>query len=781
MAFETRRAGEHLSRLSLLALVVTLVVAGIGGLDSVAARMIAAGAAEILTDAEPAAQTSRVVALKTDSADDQDAEMRDAITTAFAGIDHTVSRQAALETDAETAMGETFTLGLLDDERTADLADLTGGEWPRSPEQIALPDAAAQRLQLDIGDTVTIAGNDEDNTDLTLVGIWSATDPTDPAWHGDPAVVSGASDGVIGPAIVAAGALTHLTRTPTVTWEIAPVDLEPAGIPQVQRALATLHTLPDDIDPQRQQSTRVIGGLDATLERQASAVAATRGLLVAPLLIIALLGVLVLGIVLTTLSIARREEIVLLRARGSSARRLAVDAGAEAALVAAAGAALAIAVLAASTGASTSALLTAAGAILFAGVAAGVLTVRAARRGMSPDLRSDAGVRTLPMLLLPAGIAVGVAALSAWQLFGTGGLVGPDGAPDPLATAAPALLLIAACTLAPLAAAPIAALAERMLRRTRGTAPILPLRQIARRMGTVAVAILCLALAAASATLAVTAPASAAAAEQRTRTALLGWDVRVVTDDELDLTADLVGSWSDVAGAAEVLRTPLTIGSDTAALVAGTPEVLGATIPAGTGDSIAVGITRSLSNRLGAGEGTVFTARIQSVVRPVAFEVTEVLDDLPGVGDGWGVAVSPDELSAAGVDLPPDELWLRSETPEQLAGQLRAHTTHPVRILTAAQVSAAPVTSVTPALLAAGSLVAAVLGVIGFLAASSAAARARRDESFVLRALGLRPSHQRVLRLGETSGVAVYAVLTGAALGAIVAAAVLPIILRVDI
>ena len=161
--------------------------------------------------------------------------------------------------------------------------------------------------------------------------------------------------------------------------------------------------------------------------------------------------------------------------------------------------------------------------------------------------------------------------------------------------------------------------------------------------------------------------------------------------------------------------------------------------------------------------------------------MTEVLDDLPGVGDGWGVAVSPDELSAAGVDLPPDELWLRSETPEQLAGQLRAHTTHPVRILTAAQVSAAPVTSVTPALLAAGSLVAAVLGVIGFLAASSATARARRDESFVLRALGLRPSHQRVLRLGETSGVAVYAVLTGAALGAIVAAAVLPIILRVGI
>lgn len=778
MAFETRRAGEHLSRLSLLALVVTLVVAGIGGLDAVAERMIAAGAAEILTDAEPAAQTIRVVATEADSAGDQDAEIRDAIATAFTGIDHTVSRQAALETDAETTTGETFALGLLDDERATALADLTGGEWPLSPEQIALPDAAAERLHLDIGDTVAISDNDEDDTDLTLVGTWSATDATDPAWHGDPAVVSGESDGVIGPAIVATGALALFPHTPTVTWEIAPVDLEPSGIPPVRHTLATLRGVPDDVDPQRQHNTRVLGDLDATLERQASAVAATRGLLVAPLLIIALLGALVLAIVLTTLSIARREEIVLLSARGSSARQLAVGAGAEAALVAAVGAALATAILAASTGIATSALLTTGGAILFAGVTAGVFTARAARRGMGSDLRSDAGVRTLPMLLLPAAIAIGVAALSAWQLFGRG-LVGPDGAPGPLATAAPALMLIAACTLVPLAAVPIAATAERMLRRTRGTAPILPLRQIARRMGTVAVAILCLALAAASVTLAVAVPASAAAAEQRARTALLGWDVRVIADHELDLTADMVASWSDVTSAAEVLCAPLTVGSDTAALVAGTPEVLGATIPASTGDDTAVGMTRSLADRLGAGEGTVFTARIQAVARPVSFEVTRVLDDLPGVGDGWGVAVSPQELRAAGVDLPPDELWLRSAAPEKLAGQVRAQATHPVRILTAAQVSAAPVTSVAPALLAVGSLVAAVLGVIGFLAASSVSARARRDESFVLRALGLRPSRRRALRLGETAGVAVYAVFVGAALGAAVAAAVLPIVLRV--
>ncbi|WP_194422322.1 hypothetical protein [Microbacterium abyssi] len=779
MRFAAKRAGEHVGRLSLVALVAALVVVGIGGIDAVAERSMADGAARMLADAEPAARSIRVVAAGASDPGAQDTEVRAAISTAFAGIDVDVTRRSGLEAAAETTNGTAFALRLLDDERIPELAVLTDGEWPQSPDQIALPAPAAERQQLGIGDTVALV---RDGTPFILVGTWAAEDPEDAAWVGDPAVVSGESDGAIGPAVVARGALNGLTSAPTATWEIAPVGAQPGDLVALQRAVTRLRDLPDVIDPQRQHNTRVLGGLGDTLQRQSAAVAATRGLLVAPLLIIALLGALVLGAVLATLSTVRREELVLLRARGASGRRLALGAAGEATVFAAAGAALALAGLAVATGVTPSALLTAAGTVAFSGVAAGFLAVRTASRAdvvRTETLRSDAGARPPMMLLLVAGVVAGLAALSAWQLFATGTVVRADGTPEPLAAAAPALLLVAVCLLGPVGIGPLAALAERLVRRTRGITPILPVRQIARRMGSVAVAILCLALAAASMALAVAAPAAADAAEQRTRTALLGGDVRMITEDGLDAVAGAAATWSGVTDTAEVLRTPLTVGSDTAILVAGPPEALGFAdpIPAGADGTVAAEITQSLADRLGAAPGTVFTARVRSVARPVSIEVVRIVEALPGVGDGLGVAADPEELRTAGADLPANELWLRSDAPEETAAQLRAQATQPVRILTAAQVSAAPVVSVAPALLTTGALVASGLGVIGFLAASSAATRARRDERLVLRALGLGLSHQRMLRAGEIVSVAVYAVLVGAVLGAGVAAAVLPIVL----
>ncbi|MDP3951414.1 FtsX-like permease family protein [Microbacterium sp.] len=779
MTFAARRAGEHIGRLSLLALVAALAVGGIGGTDAVAERMLAAGASRILADAEPTARTLRVVALEAQDDDAQDAEVRAAITTAFTGTDIVVSRQSSVEAAMRSTTDDSRALRLLDDARLPELAALTSGEWPQLPDQIALPDAAAERYSLSVGDTVVLA---RDDTALTVVGTWTADDPEDPAWHGDPAVASGESDGAIGPAIVADGALADLPGTAKITWEIAPVDVDVAGIPSLRHAITTLGGLPDAVDPQRNNNTRVLGSLGDTLQRQSTAIVATRGLLVAPLLIIALLGTLVVGLVLATLSSARGEELRLLRARGAHARRLAFDAAIEAAVFVAAGAILALACLAVAVGMTAIALLTAIGATVYAAVAAGLLTVRGAGsadtvRPATP--RSDAGSRMLRVVLVPTGFAVGLAGLSAWQLFDTGTVVHPDGTPDLLAAAAPALLLIASCALAPVAAGPLAALAERLLRRTRGTAPILPLRQISRRMGSSAVAILCLTLAAASSALAVAAPAAAAAAGQRAQIALLGGDVRMISDDGMDAVAITAGKWSGVTATAEILRTPLTVGSDTAVLVAGPPDALGFAdrIPSGAHDSIAAGITRSLADRLGAAEGAVFTARIRSVARPVSFEVARIVDALPGVGDGFGVAADPEELHSAGIDLAVNELWLRSDTPGETAAQLRAHATHPVRILTAAQVNAEPVMSVAPALLATGALLAASLGVIGFLAAILAMTRARRGESFVLHALGLRPSHQRALRIGETAVVAAYAVIIGSGLGTGVAGAVLPIVL----
>ncbi|GAA5149516.1 hypothetical protein GCM10025768_12860 [Microbacterium pseudoresistens] len=783
MTFAVRRAAVHAGRLALLALVAALVVGGIGAIDALAERMLDDGASHILADAEPDARTLRVVAAQSADAGQQDAQVRQALADVAdrAGLDEpaiVVSRLVSLTVDGVPSGGDDAALRLVDEPRAPDLATLSAGAWPRTPQEFALPTAAAQRGQLQVGDEVTLT---RDGTTLTLVGTWEANDPADPAWHGDPSVSSGENDGVMGPAVIADGALAQLPGTPTATWEIAPRTDDTANRAALQRAITAVTHLPDAIDPQRSSNMRILGGLDRTVQRQASAVAATRGLLVAPLLIIALLGALVLGIVLATLASARRTELALLRARGASARRLGLDAAGEAALVVAVGAALALAGLGLTVGVTALALVTAAAVLALVVAGAAVFAARAAVRSdavREESVRNDAGSRTFSALLLPAGVAAILGALSAWQLFATGSVVTPDGAPEPLAAAAPALLLVAGCALAPVIAGPLAALLERLLRSTRGIAPLLPLRQVARRMGVVAVAILCLGLATASAAVAVAAPAVTGAAEQKSLDALLGADVRMIAADGLDATAETVATWPGVTAADEILRNSVTVGSDSAVLVAGPPGALGlgAALSTSSGQGLAVAITRSLADRLGARDGTVFTARVRSVARPATFEVVRIVESLPSIGDRLGMAVDPATLAEIG-DLAPNELWVRSSTPEQTAADLRAQATHPARILTAAQVSAAPVTGVAPALLIIGALVAVVLGVIGFVAASSAAASARREEPTVLRALGLSPSQHRALRAGETALVAVYAAVAGAVVGAVVAAVVLPVVL----
>ncbi|MEV7620580.1 FtsX-like permease family protein [Microbacterium sp. NPDC089321] len=791
MTSAIRRAGEQIGRLSLLAFVVAVVVAGVGGIAITADRLLTRGTAEILRDAEPGARSVRVVATEADDPAAQDDRVRDAIGAAFEDAPVTIARQISLELAIAAPGGDASTLRLLSDDRIPELAEITSGEWPQRPGQIALPDAAARLLGVDAGDTLTVASPAgesvppaRDRPALEIVGTWRAHDPAGTAWHGDPSVASGQSDGVIGPAVAVADTLAAQADSPAVSWEITPARVGLASLSDLQRGVARLDTLPEKVDPGRTQNTQVSGTLAQTLERQSAAVAGTRGLLIAPQLIIALLGALVLGVVLSSLSTARVDELGLLRARGASARRLALSAAGETAVFALAGATIAIVALAVLFGVSPEVVLLSGGAVMVAALMAALLAVRSALRAdaLRPDAqRSDAGLRSLTALLLPAGVAISLGALAGWQLFTTRAVVRSDGTTEPLAAAAPTLLLIAACVLAPLAAGPLAALSERLLRGSRGITPTLPLRQVARRMNTVAVAILCLSLAAATAALAVTAPFASDAAEQRTTRAMLGADVRLISADELATTASDVEKWNGVSSASDILYTPLTVGSDTATLVAGPEAAVGltASLPVSSGETLPAQITASLADLLGAELGTTFTARIRSINRPVSIVVTGIADSLPGVGSGLGVATEPAALERLGLERPANELWLSTDDPPRIAELLRARAIQPVRILTAAQVSAAPVTSVAPRMLTAGALAAALLGAIGFIAATSASARTRRDEALVLRALGLEPSAQRAMRMGESVGIALYAVVAGTICGAAVAGAVLPIVLGV--
>lgn len=798
MTFGVKRARVHLGRLTLLALIAAIVVAGLGAIDAISQRMLAAGAARMLASAEPSARSLLVTAQEAADPAVQDTSVREALREALPGAGALLSRQISAEVEvargaeAGTHKADPFSVRLLDDERAPKLAALSTGAWPGQPGQVALPEAAAKRQGLMIGDTLKLVREDGE---LTLVGTWTASDAEDPAWHGDPAVASGSSSGTIGPAVVASGTLTELPARRLVTWEITP-DSSVSGAETLasvslwQRGIAKLADLPDAIDRQRQHHTQISGGLGETLQRQAAALAATNGLLAAPQLIVTLLGCLGFGSLLVSLLAARSEEHALLRARGASARRLALAAAGETGCFAAAGALLALMVLALTTGVTPLAWLAAIAVLAFASLAALLLTARAAVVTGAVRVetqRSDAGMRSFSAMLMPAGVAVALAALSSWQLFSKGSIVRDDGSADPLAVAAPALLLVAACSLTPVAAAPLAALAERSLRRSRGISPILPMRQIARRIGGSAVAILCLALAAASLAIAVIAPVIASGVEDRARSAQLGADVRVIADDGLGVAADLAHDLPSATRADEVLRTPLTVGAETVVLLAGPPAALGlpaeavatstSTRTEANKGSLAATITRSLATSFGIGEGSAFTARLRSVAHPVSIEVAGVVESIAGLGAGPGLAVSADALEATGAKLAANELWVRSDAPARVATQLRANATHPVRILTAAQVSAEPVTSVAPVILTAGSAVAAVLGTIGFFAAASATVRARREAPFVLRALGLARPRLRALRLSERAWLASYAVLTGAILGAIIAATVLPTVL----
>jgi hypothetical protein len=99
MTYAVRRARRQVGRLSLIVLIVALVVAGIGGIDAVAERMLASGANRMLSAAEPQARTALVFADGVADSDAQDAEMRADIAAAFTGTRTTISRVGTVDLD----------------------------------------------------------------------------------------------------------------------------------------------------------------------------------------------------------------------------------------------------------------------------------------------------------------------------------------------------------------------------------------------------------------------------------------------------------------------------------------------------------------------------------------------------------------------------------------------------------------------------------------------------------------------------------------------------------
>ena len=562
MAFGFRAALTRLPRLILLAAVAMFIVIGIAGTVSVASVVLTDGGRAILQDAEPQRQVALVTASRADDAQPQDAAVRAAIADAFPPGTVDVRRRETVTVPAGDAHVTLLAAADIDT-----LADLVEGAWP-GPGETAVLAAAVPRGLPGIGGVVDVRGER-----LTVVGTWRPKDAGSPDWANLGIVASGAQSGAIGPLVVGSDTFADIGSRPLVTWVIRPTHFDATTVDTLRAGLKTVREIPGLVDPGRTQTVQTKTDLSATLVRIADTTANAAGIVAVPLVVVACLGAIVLGVLMVSLAASRTDELQLQRARGASTVQIGRQAAAESGVVVGAGSLVGAAVVAVFVP-SHPIVLSLATALVTTVIAVALAvfwTVRSS--ALTPARRSDGGLATLAVLALPFALVGAIATLAVLQLLARGSFLDQNGRPDLLAVAAPALVLVAATIIVPALSGPVLAIAERIARSGRGVYPVLPLRQLARRSRVVLASTLCLALAAGAATVGFAfATGTFEAAERATRTTL-GADVRAqydvpaaLGDDVRTIDAAPVAALPGVEsvsptfrGAAEVAKDKITV------------------------------------------------------------------------------------------------------------------------------------------------------------------------------------------------------------------------------
>ena len=376
----------------------------------------------------------------------------------------------------------------------ASRARLVAGAWPTDAGQASMQADAAAALKVMVGDELMFP----DGTPITITATWRVSSANDPRWLEDPVALSGADmDTIPGWVVIDPSEWTATEAQPVARWTVRP-DADRVMVAQ----LGALERAPDTVSNAVQKQNpdadvRTEGSLQLGLAPIQQNVQAAAAVSIAPLVVVALLGLITLIELAGMLVQLRSGETGLLRARGTSPRRFVAEGMMEGLLTAvpaaALGAAAAGGVLAA-RGLATEVPAVAwfgAGACALAAVV--VLGVSAARASRDPRpasgargtvglpsaarLRSTAAVGALLLVMLLAIVAV-----SQFILYGSplAPVSGGGVAVDPLAVSAPALA-IAAIGLLAVAAFPAASRGlERLAGRARAL-DSLPLQQLARR------------------------------------------------------------------------------------------------------------------------------------------------------------------------------------------------------------------------------------------------------------------------------------------------------------
>ena len=560
-----RRAGLFLAVFGVVLLLAALSV-GLSGYLAAAATAGARAGLAALTGADGGFRVT--TPLSTDPRA-QDAQVRAAISAELRQDGQTVpvfvtrdveTLSAAAVTDAA---GKPVGVALASVPELPENAVLVAGAWPSSAAEASIQADAATRLGVAIGESLTLPGGHA----VTVTASWRVRDAGDPRWLGSSIATTGEADNTVPgwlvidptlwPALQSASASTRTDAS--ARWTVRPDTLRvtAAQLPVLQRAS---DAVPDRLLARHPGADiQEAGGLQSALLPIVRNVASASAAATAPLVVVAVLGLVMLAELARMLEQLRQEENALLRARGAGRARFALGTAAETALAAipgaAAGALVAIGLLS---------LRGAAGDVpVFGWVGAGVVavvaiaTVAAAAGHSSRDvsrgspmrgsggsvglaslsaglgsgrLRSTLGIGAVALLVLAAVVAV-----SQFLLYGSPLVPDADGgvAIDPLAVSAPALM-IAAIGLLATAAFPLAARLLERLSRRRDDLRALPLRQLARRSRAALTPILVMAFAVSGLVVGASYAGTWSVSVDETRAAQVGSPLRVISPGPLD-------------------------------------------------------------------------------------------------------------------------------------------------------------------------------------------------------------------------------------------------------
>lgn len=472
-------------------------------------------------------------------------------------------------------------------------ARLVAGRWPRSAAEASMQADAAASLGVKAGDVLALPSG----APITVTGMWRVSSAADPRWLEDDVALSGidldSSRGwiVIDPSLWKDTGVQGLAR-----WTIRP----DARRVQADQLDALLHA-PDAVDKAVQRddpgaNVQVEGLLQLGIAPIQQNLRAAAAVSTAPLIVVALLGLITLLELAGMLGQFRSGETVLLRARGTSPRRFVTESVVEGLVTAtpAAGFGAAAAVgLAALMGRAPDvpgfAWVGVGAAVVVPVVVLAVTAARSSRdrtlptrRGARPLIRGGARLRsTLAVGALLLMLLLAVVSVSQFLQYGSplAPLAGGGVAIDPLAVSAPALA-IAAIGLLGVALFPLIA---RVLERWARRAPdldALALRQLARRSRSALAPILVLAFAVGGLLLGACYSGTWSVSSHDTRQVQVGTSVRLTSSPPLPASVAQVEPGQ--SGAAQVAREDAEFGQDIVSVI-GIPSdrITGAVVAVG--------------------------------------------------------------------------------------------------------------------------------------------------------------------------------------------------------